>query len=596
MFKRTLAVFWVVLLAVCGVSSNAHACMPDADGFGTTNFELVQQADAIVVATPTSETFNRNLDDEFNYGSRLSFRVDHVLKGEAGADLQAVKLEGVFKEVEPSNSNDLQGAHPDSGSGACIREKFQKGRPYVLFLFKKKDGQYGWRREPSLRVSEDYFGEDSLWVSTIRYYLEVQKNPDPLKQLEILKQKYEALVSSQEMTDDDKELALDIKFQVGGISPSMPTAFLIEAYKAIEEGRKNRFAVQEDDKRLSSFHLKKLQARIGWEIKESDLKSPEVPVDEEKARILKAFLGENHADAMEFFNNLLKKPGQSPVILAAVVRYYSQYGRYHEALEILKAHAYEIMNTGSERDAAAFLGAALAVNQVPGDYEKRRWQNDPELRKWWPKFLFGLYYNYTHRFVETKFDPNMPLYSYDEYYKPEAHELRPVDYRTWPEIAIYLAYGAQYEDDPVVDWAAGEIDTYLRVVQKNKKAQYNDFDRYFLDLPVRVLLESYNDKQEQFDRIQRYFCSDKDIRETFLKQLGLVRGYSDEVLVYRFSQYDGYAGEEQAYLKQSIAALAGRNHSIIFYGLAPFMQKGPFDYEPPEEGLGKQYFKCTVKP
>lgn len=598
MTDRFSAFLYVVLVALCGFSHGARACMPDKDDFGTTNFELVQLADAIVVATPQSEKrIHIHVDQGDWVTTQTVFRVDQVLKGNTGADLNRVTLDLILGKTEPSDPNDILSSHPEAAEGSCNRQRVEKGRPYVLFLHREDDGQFSWlRRYPYTRVAEDYYGEDSLWVSTIRFYLDVQKEPDPRKQFEILKHKYESLVANKEMSDRDMELALDIKIQIGAISPSMPTEFLIESFNAIEEGRKSRFAVQEEDKRLSSYRLKKLRSKVDWDIDESDLATPEVSLDEQKSRVLEAFLGEGHEDAMVFFDEILKKPGQSPLILAAVARYYSQYGRYHDALEILKDHAFEAMNMGTEGEAAAFLKAVIAVDEVPGDYKRKKWQDDPEVKAWWPKMSFGIYSAYVNRFLR---DDRLQIKN-SLNFKPEVHfeqaakELRPKDYRAWPELAIYLASHTQ--DDPVLDWAAGEIDRYIQVVKKNEKAKYNQFERFYLDLPALVLLESYNDKQEQFDRIQKYFCSDKDVRETFLKQLGLVRGYTDDMLlVYRFSHYEGYNTDEQKYLNQSIAALAGRNNSIIFYGMAPFIHQGPFDYELPEEGLGKTSFKCAMK-
>ena len=121
---------------------------------------------------------------------------------------------------------DLSSAHPQAYGGPCNRVTFKKGRKYAFFLSYDDDGDLSLLGFPFSRVSEDYYGDESLWGRTIQYYLEVQTLDDRMQELEVLKEKYEMLTAT-ELELRDNKLAADIADHLMSRSPYKPTEYLL---------------------------------------------------------------------------------------------------------------------------------------------------------------------------------------------------------------------------------------------------------------------------------------------------------------------------------------------------------------------------------
>ncbi|MCB1591819.1 MAG: hypothetical protein KDI90_05145 [Alphaproteobacteria bacterium] len=588
MTSRFSAFFYVVLVALCGFSHGAWACRMTNDYDKPTNFDLVHLVDAIVVATPQSQK-NVGKDPEFpDY--EVTFSINQVIKGDIGPVFTSQTGFGsasIPALSDPSDPDDLHYAHPESYSGPCIRQSFDVGRSYVLFLSKADDGTYYRPLYAWARVAEDYYGEDSLWMTTIRYYLDVQKQePDRLKQMDILRKKYEELVAKKEMTDYEAELAQDIFYHLGNVSEYKPTAYLLEEYQALEEGRSNRFAIAERAEKIDAYLTRKAEreaAKIkaerlvaglpekeedpfGWDEDEPEEYDP----DDDKVRVIEDLMGGEHPGVMPFFDEVMKKEGHKLKFLNVIAEFYSRNGRYHEALELFRNRAFVVLNTADYWEAWQFFRSALWINHDPNDPDKEKWADDAEVKVWWPEFAYSMYSTLSLRqeLIQRQFFP-VPVAPDPDAIKSELNVLRPQDYRSRPDLAVLLA---ELYQDPVTDWAEREIESYVSDPAVKR-------DPNFLALPVLVFFQSHFYAPEYHVQFKRYFCSGKEVRAEMLKQLGQVRGIFGQKFVYYFTSYKDYSDEERGLLISSLISLAAREYWFETEWVASYIQGEPLKME-----------------
>lgn len=208
--RSAISAATVAMATLCWAAQCA-ACSPDHRHkyIQPTNFDLVRNADAIVIATATDQHASRNNDND----NAVHFRVDGALKGPAlrdfDAELSSFADRTFWKTVPPSNPNDLATANPQAYEGGCIRRLFTERHAYVVFLSKDHDGVWWELDWPFTRVNEDYFGERSLWVRTIRDYLAVQALPEGWPQHRALERLLRA--RQAEATPEGKAEAEDIR-------------------------------------------------------------------------------------------------------------------------------------------------------------------------------------------------------------------------------------------------------------------------------------------------------------------------------------------------------------------------------------------------
>lgn len=209
-----LLIVGVLSLILQIINTNVtHACSP-GPMVSFTNFELVETFDLIVVATAIKE---EPLSPLYKV---VVFRVDQAIKGNPPKEV--FHEEAYLANPQLGDPNELDRPHPDAYIGSCIRNSYRKDGQYVLFLMKSGDGKHKGEYTipfiPFARLNEDYFGENSLWIKTIRYYLEVQKNQDPKAQLGVLQARHEAL-TAKEMTIEERLLAADIADHLCSVHP-----------------------------------------------------------------------------------------------------------------------------------------------------------------------------------------------------------------------------------------------------------------------------------------------------------------------------------------------------------------------------------------
>ncbi len=153
-----LSSVWILVLSI-----DASACSVSDDYYKPSNFELVQESDAIVIARAAREEKGRGDNTD------VIFHVTASLKGLPTSEVR--ETWAGLGETETSDPGELQNAHPEAYGGPCTRRTFERDSEYVLFLRQADDGTYHVSSFPFARVSEDFLGMDSLWMKTIQYYL-----------------------------------------------------------------------------------------------------------------------------------------------------------------------------------------------------------------------------------------------------------------------------------------------------------------------------------------------------------------------------------------------------------------------------------------
>jgi hypothetical protein len=150
----------------------AIACSPVFDYVRPSNFELVQLADVIVVATAQ--------DPELG-GAGVSFKVTRTLKGEAPPNFEIRHL--ILGNAKRSDSSQIAEPNEEAYMGPCTRMTLAKGRAYVMFLERDEGGDLLQLSYPFTRVNEDYAGPNALWTQTIQTYVDLQRRFDAMEQL-----------------------------------------------------------------------------------------------------------------------------------------------------------------------------------------------------------------------------------------------------------------------------------------------------------------------------------------------------------------------------------------------------------------------------
>lgn len=188
---RAAAIFWslpVISLTIC---SGAQACSVSGSYRVPTTLQLVEQADAIVLA--------RVVDGgpiAFEPAARLGVRSARLvpfaaIKGDyAGRRIvfDYAALEMPSELATPSDPRNLIDANPDAFRGSCNRYVFKPNMIVVAFL--KKDGKDLVPYAPAFsRALEDVPNEDALWVKAVRMYVAIAQKPKSSRLKEMRRQR-----------------------------------------------------------------------------------------------------------------------------------------------------------------------------------------------------------------------------------------------------------------------------------------------------------------------------------------------------------------------------------------------------------------------
>jgi hypothetical protein len=325
-------------LLVLSLTPPARACSVVDTYVRPSNFELVQLADAIVVARPV-----RPLKGDF---PSVSFAVETAIKGSPPPRFTA-RMAALGRTL-PSDLTDLSASHPEGHMGPCNRMTFKRGGRYLIFLARGKDGSWGQLGYPFSRINEDYRGADNPWTRTVRRYLALQHSLPPMEQLAALRRLLETGqgADGRALSAEERRDAAD---HLRSISKWKPTAYLIDLYDRIERGEPLPFGTRPDEENGEAGNLDEIAALL--------LDEPQPPkpqgIERERLMILNALVEGDHGGAMPLFERLWSAPDLDGASRGRVLRYFAEHGQYPRVFEWIETRLPEISWLSWERPSAA---------------------------------------------------------------------------------------------------------------------------------------------------------------------------------------------------------------------------------------------------
>lgn len=220
--RAALAAFLITTVWVYG----ALACSVGGGYLAPSNYDLVQAADAIVLAEATAFRQTQSGGDPF--GAAFTFRILEVLKGDfkdttlqvPGFDqYQGGRLEGDFLQARP-------GAY----SGACVAYDYQLGKKFVLFLDRNQSGVWVVSGPPFTRINEEVSGAEAAWVVAVRHYARIGALRNYESEKNALKSLDESARRGEDPRNFPRELIADLEKHFKTPSPSKSYADLMAMY------------------------------------------------------------------------------------------------------------------------------------------------------------------------------------------------------------------------------------------------------------------------------------------------------------------------------------------------------------------------------
>lgn len=491
----------VVGLTLWSSATAALACSVTEGFVRSSSYELVEQADAVVVAVADSQS-----GDSEAFDTAVTFRIERAFKGRPPATI--VMDSARLGRIAPSDPGDLTVPHPETMHGACSRYTFQRGGRYVLFLREGEGGSQpeGWyaMRPIFWRGAEDYAGPDSAWVRALNLYMDIQREqPDRMAALDALAGRLPSLeVPGASATD--RQIALDIRDHLSSLSPAKPTPYLVSAYEALERGESPRFPVRSPEADREGGMVEALTDLI------FDVRHPEFDMERARTFVLLSLANGEHPDALPLFERLLAA-GPDSRTLGLSVRYLSKSGQYRRAFEIVETEVMRRLGGLPDAEARALVGDVAEAMRGPDyvyDQDNEAWRTEPYVLARWPETALSLYWDMERRGVEMRF-------------QAEVAYLRTPDYRARPEVTLALA--TQFDEDVEV-WAIEELQNATPSANWLKRE-----DPAWL--PVRALVRASGEDRDA--ALIRFYCSGRSGRNMTVQTLGVWGGILEVDLLQR---------------------------------------------------------------
>ncbi len=523
---------WLVGLAAAlalAAGSAAQACSPAYGYVRPSNFELVQIADAIVVATPVSAPASAPEAPPFDWPMRV--RVTESLKGNLSGE---VDVRGVMLgRTVRSDPSDVTFSHPEGHNGPCNRVTLAKGGSYLLMLGRRGES-LGVLPYAFSRVNEDYAGPDSPWSRMVRTYLDIQRDPDAMARLARLEALKAQLDAKPGKTPYETALARDIGGHLGSISPWKPTPFLLAAYDDLKAGRPPRYAPRD-----AAFDAEQSEAAAFTDLIMAELTGGRPPVkparDPRETAVLEALIEEGHADAAPVFEPFLREDA-SLADLDIGLRFLAVNGQYRRAYDLIEARVpARLAAAASADEAKALLAMVARVQEDPYGSEPPRWRSDPSVAARWPRFSLALANEAKARFdVEADFAQG-----------PKA--LLTADYRADPALTLMLS--GHYNE--ITDWANAEL---VRPEVLASPAVGGPGDP--LTLPLDVALRWYGVGRDEANEAAatRVFCAGPGPRAAMIRAWGRSGGFFSIGLAKRMAVSPALDAGDRTLLAQAAEA------------------------------------------
>ncbi|HEY0013537.1 MAG TPA: hypothetical protein VGB79_11895 [Allosphingosinicella sp.] len=369
-------------LAAALTPTASRACSLGEDHIPASNFELVQMADAIVIASARRQT--RDFDGE----RQVVFRTHSAVKGTVPRDIALPETR--LGRTRPSNNQDLSTVNPDAANGMCNRTTFARGQRYLLFLERGEDG--GWTEVgmPFARINEDYTGEDNAWMRTVRRYLAMQQSLASMEQIAALTRMAEA------GRDADGRLLMpgeraDIASHLGSISPWKPTAWLLDVYVRAERGEPIPFMAPPPTPDVppapapapgsAAAAVDDVLGAMDGPYQARSLRR----IDPVRDRVLLSLVEGRHPDALPLFERLWTSAEAAQPIRGLILRYFAANGHYPRAYRWIETDLIDALQALPPAEAMELLRDVQAVQMGDAWEEGReRWRSDPHAAATWP--------------------------------------------------------------------------------------------------------------------------------------------------------------------------------------------------------------------
>ncbi|GGB58434.1 hypothetical protein [Blastomonas aquatica] len=515
---------FVALIAV----TPAAACSVAETYIRPSNFELVQIADAIVVARAENEIQNGSVDRS------VAFRIEAILKGDA-PDRVVLPFASIGKPIA-SDLSDLSGSNPEGHMGPCNRTTFAQASRYLMFLERSADG--GWRQLdfPFSRINEDYFGEDNAWMRTVRLYLRLQRSRQPMEQIGALTRMAETRLDDEGRSLADAERA-DIADHLRSISPWKPTAHLLDLHARVERGE--TMTPRPAEANGESGNLDEVARQL---MGETGTVSPQGP--QEARRLILAALAEgDHPDALPLFESLSARTDLDVDQRGLTLRYFARNGQYPRAYKWIEERLLPELGRMSSQDAGRLLAHVGDVQM--GDHYgdgRERWRQDPHAKVTWPELAFALY-----RYVTATVGKDRV----GGWLTDALSDISVSDYRARPELTVALA-GAF--DDGVMRWANQELSRPQSARSLDQSAL--EPQKHHDMLPLRVLASAWSD--ESISALRRAFCDGGERRKLAILALGQEGDELYESLLEKMAGASNLSGDERDWLLRAAIAFQAR--------------------------------------
>lgn len=434
--------YWVVFLAAMwAMASSAQACSVTEDFVRSSTYEMVERADAVVVATAVDQV---SVDGE-DHSSTVSFSVDFALKGQPPSNF--VNEWAYLGQPTRSDPNTISEAHPEAFMGPCSRMSFEKGRSYVIFLEHDARGPgTGWAMVHHIfwRDAEDYHGPDSLWVEVLNFYIGVEAaEPDRMKAIDLLAGHLTRL-ERPGATSRERALAADIRDHLSSLSPWKPTAFLVEAYEALERGESPRFGIRGLEANQEGGAAQALTDAV------FNTRRPPFDQEAQKAYVLRSLLNGDHPDAKPLFDRIVAVD-HAPWQAGMAIRWFAENGDIKRAFDLADATS-KTLSSLSRNEAASLIGDIVIAMSGDYDADPAEWTQEPYVAAHWPQLALLLHQDAKDLGILDAV-PEMML-------SRSIETLFTGDWRADPRISMVLA-GNFVEDAET--WAIAELERTLPV-------------------------------------------------------------------------------------------------------------------------------------
>jgi hypothetical protein len=527
----------LALVVTLGTPVAVWACSPTPGYIRPTSFELLQIADAVVVARAGSGGAL-----EYGSGRAATFQPEFSIKGPLP---ERIEPWGSIGKVAPSDPRAVGEPHPDSMRGACIRQTFTAGSRYVLFLKQGSDGAYSIAGLPFTPVAEDYAGEASPWTKTLRAYLAIQTSRPPEQWSEAMMQRLKSLMTRPRSAVDNAE-AIDAISYLVAVSPTKPTSDLVEAYRAVEAGRTPRYVMDERDFKTPDAALSSLLAPATFSAERAR---------NYRGRLLTVLAKGGHTAAAPVFDELLQRPSITVADLEAALIFMANNGQYRRAYGLIETRALAALARATPEEAGKLLTTIGAVQQGPGyseDDSTARWRSDPYVAAAWPRLALDL-----NRFTRKQGDVG-----YGGAYSNAIAAIPSTDYRANPERTRILA--TSY-DQAVLAWAKGELTDEAKRAAWAKAEPDTDDDP--AALPVQVAVLAFGEDRDAL--LAKVVCQSPERRNLVVAMFAEYGDHMDRDWLTRLALAPGLAEDDWRLTAYAAARLYGREVANA-HGLAPW--------------------------